>query len=89
MGFFRRQEEKLAIRLLAWQYLRSNLPMPAYSVMEQQAARIVAEAHRIAREKGGSVVSILKDLAFQIGKPAKPKTDPKADESKPDADNRF
>lgn len=89
MGFFRRQEEKLAIRLLAWQYLHSNQPMPAYSVMEQQAARVVEDAHRIAREKGGSVVSILKDLASQMGKPVKPKTGPKQDGSRPKSDNRF
>ena len=68
MGFFRKQEEKVAIRLLAWQYQRMGRPLPPYSDMESQAAQLVEDAHRIAKERGGNVVSILKDLVGELRK---------------------
>ncbi len=63
MGFIRRQEERLAIRFLMWQYQRKNLPVPVLSELERQAGKIVDDAHRIARERGGNLVSIIKELA--------------------------
>ena len=68
MGFFRQQEEKLAVRLLAWQYQRTNLPIPALPDLERQAAGLVDEAHRIARERGRNVLSILKELVSDLKK---------------------
>ena len=68
MGFFRKQEEKVAIRLLAWHYQRLGKPLPPYSEMENQAAQVVEEAHRIAKDRGGNVVSILKDLVGDLRK---------------------
>jgi hypothetical protein len=62
MGFFRDQEEKLAARVLRWQYEKQKLPSPSDSEILQHAGRIVADAHRIAKERGGNLVDIMKEL---------------------------
>jgi hypothetical protein len=62
VGFIRQQEKRLAVRLLIWQYQRLNIPLPAMEKLEQQAARFVEDAHRIARERGRNVISILKEM---------------------------
>ncbi|MFZ0484779.1 MAG: hypothetical protein WAL93_15435 [Desulfobacterales bacterium] len=62
MGFIRQQEKRLAVRLLIWQYQRMNITVPAMEELEQQAARLVEDAHRIARERGRNVISILKEM---------------------------
>jgi len=62
MGFIRQQEERLALRLLIWQYQRMNIPIPEMEELEKQAARFVEDAHRIARERGRNVISILKEM---------------------------
>lgn len=62
MGFIRQQEKRLAVRLLTWQYQRMNIPVPAMEELEQQAGRFVEDAHRIARERGRNVMSILKEM---------------------------
>lgn len=62
MGFIRQQEKRLAFRLLIWQYQRMNMSVPAMEALEQQAARFVEDAHRIARERGRNVMSILKEM---------------------------
>ncbi|MDH4205409.1 MAG: hypothetical protein OEV45_07770 [Desulfobacteraceae bacterium] len=66
MGFIRQQEERLAVRLLIWQYQRMNIPVPAMEELEQQAARLVEDAHRIARERGRNVISILKEMISDL-----------------------
>lgn len=66
VGFFVQQERKLAMRLLTWQYQKKGLPLPIESVMAQQAAALVDDAHRIARARGRNVVSILKELADDV-----------------------
>jgi hypothetical protein len=66
MTFIRRQEEKLAIRFLQWRYQSQGLPLPSPADLKRQAAQIVDDAHRIARERGRNVVTILKDLANDI-----------------------
>jgi hypothetical protein len=63
MGFFRNQEENLAARFLRWQYDKQKLPVPAEAELKEHAARIVGEAHRIGRERGGNLLGIMKDLA--------------------------
>lgn len=68
MGFFRQQEERLAIRFLTWQYKKLDKPIPDEAELKAQAAKIVAEAHRIARERGRNVVTIIKDLVNDIKK---------------------
>ncbi|MBA3017562.1 MAG: hypothetical protein KJ550_12910 [Proteobacteria bacterium] len=68
MGFIRRQEIQLAIKFLVWQYQKSNIQAPEHSALEQQAGKIVDEAHRIARERGSNILSIIKELAADIKK---------------------
>ena len=68
MGFFRQQEERLAIRFLTWQYQKLGQPIPDDAQIKAQAAKIVQEAHRIARERGRNVVAIIKDLVNDIKK---------------------
>ena len=68
MGFFRQQEEQLALRFLNWQYQKSNKPVPDDAELKLQASKIVAEAHRIARERGRNVIAIIKDLVDDIMK---------------------
>jgi hypothetical protein len=68
MGFIRQQEEKLAVRFLSWQYEKLKKPIPAEAELARQAAKIVAEAHRIGRERGRNVLSIIKDLIADIKK---------------------
>ncbi len=66
MGFIRNQEEKMAARLLLWQYERMNIPSPGSDVLGQRAAKLVDDAHRIARERGSNVVSIMRDLVADV-----------------------
>ena len=68
MGFIRRQEESLALRYLLWQYQKKQIPVPLYEDLERQAGQIVDDAHRIARERGSNLVSIIKELAKDIKK---------------------
>jgi len=68
MGFFRQQEERLALRFLNWQYQKLNQPVPDDAELKLQASKIVTEAHRIARERGRNVIAIIKDLAKDIKK---------------------
>ena len=68
MGFFRQQEEHLAVRFITWRYEKLGRPIPDAVELQNQASRIVAEAHRIARERGRNVVAIIKDLVNDIKK---------------------
>lgn len=68
MGFFRKQEERMAMRLLAWKYQRMNEQLPPISQLEAQASSLVSEAHRIAKQRGKNMVVILKDLVEDIRK---------------------
>ena len=62
MGFFRNQEEKLAARILRWQHEKQKVPMPPESEIRRDAGRIVEDAHRIAKERGGNLLDIMKEL---------------------------
>ena len=66
MGFIRQQEEKLAVRLLTWRYQKMNITVPPMPEMERQAAKLVDDAHKIARERGRNVISIMKDLVDDL-----------------------
>ena len=68
MGFIRRQEIQLAIKFLIWRYQKAKIPIPEHSALEQQAGKILDEAHCIARERGSNVLSIIKDLASDLKK---------------------
>jgi len=58
MGFFRTQEEKLAARFLRWQYEKQKRPLPPETEILRQAMRIVDDAHRIAKDRGGNLLDI-------------------------------
>ena len=62
MGFIRQGEEHLAIRYLKWHYRKMNLEEPGHSKLQGRARKVVDEAHRIARETGGNVISIIKEM---------------------------
>lgn len=68
MGFFRKQEERMAMRLLAWKYQRMKLNPPPIGELEIQAACLVEEAHKIAKQRGKNMVMILKDLVEDMKK---------------------
>jgi hypothetical protein len=54
--------------LLTWQYQRVNLPVPAMDVLERQAAKLVNDAHGIARERGRNVMSIIREMISDLKK---------------------
>jgi len=66
VGFIKQQEVKLAARLLTWRYQKMNITVPAMPELEQQASKLVDEAHKIARERGRNVISIMKDLVDDL-----------------------
>ena len=68
MGFIRRQEENLAMRYLLWQYQKKQILTPPHEYLEKQASQIIDDAHRIARERGGNLISIIKELVKDIKK---------------------
>ena len=68
MGFFRKQEERLAERLLEWQYQRQNIPLPEKRVLSRMASGLVDQAHKIATERGKNVLSIIRELVSDIKK---------------------
>jgi hypothetical protein len=68
MGFIRQQEVKMAVRLLSWQYQRLNIEVPPEKELRLRAEQLVEDAHRIARERGRNVLSILKEMVQNIKK---------------------
>lgn len=68
MSFFRQQEERLAMRFLTWRHQKLNIPAPDDAELKLQAAKIVAEAHRIGRERGRNIIAIIKDLVEDVKK---------------------
>jgi hypothetical protein len=62
IDFVKRQEERLALRLLKWHYQRNNIPKPPEKELEIRSVQLVEDAHRIARERGKNMLSILKEL---------------------------
>jgi hypothetical protein len=61
VGFIRRQEEKFALQLLQWQYKKDGQVAPDPAVLRHRARLLVDDAHRIARERGGNILTILKE----------------------------
>jgi len=68
-GFIRRQEERLAIQYLVWKYQKMNIELPSTFELQEQASKIVDDAHRIARKRGGNVMTIVKELIGDFLKP--------------------
>lgn len=68
MGFFRRQEEQMALRYLKWHYSKSDQPEPSPEALQSKSSEIVDEAHLIAAQRGRNVLSILKEMLEEIKK---------------------
>ena len=68
MGFFRKQQENMAVRLLEWRYQRMNVQAPPIEQLQEHARQLVDDAHRIAKERGRNVMAILTDLVEDIKK---------------------
>ena len=68
MGFFRKQEEQLAIRLLKWRYSNSGQAEPPQEMLQKMAAEVVDDAHRIAKQRGRNVLVILKEMLEDMKK---------------------
>jgi hypothetical protein len=68
MGFFRRQEERMAVHYLTWQYQKMNLPVPMLAELERNAKKIVDEAHRISSERSRNVMGIIKESVEDFNK---------------------
>jgi len=68
VGFIRQQEERMTLRLLTWQYQRLKIALPSEDELEARAVALVEEAHRIARDRGRNVLSIMKELVGDLRK---------------------
>jgi hypothetical protein len=66
MGFWQRQQVRVAMRYLTWQYDKAQQPVPQEPELEQRAQVLVAEANRIAQRTGKNVLGILKDLINEL-----------------------
>jgi hypothetical protein len=58
----------MACRFLSWRYEKMGVDVPPPAELQAQAAKVVDEAHRIARETGGSVMAIIKELITDLKK---------------------
>jgi hypothetical protein len=66
MGFIRRQEEKLAARLIQWhQQQQADGPLSP-GELSQKASLLVDEAHRVARHRGQNVLTIMKEMVADV-----------------------
>ena len=66
IGFFRKQQERLAERFIRSQYEKKGLAIPDDITLSLQAAQMVAEAHHIAKKRGRNVLTILKELTDDL-----------------------
>ena len=62
VGFIRRQEERLTIQYLSWKYQKMNIEVPPDAELQEQAIKIVDDAHRIARKRGRNIMAIVKEI---------------------------
>jgi hypothetical protein len=68
IGFIRKQEERVAMRLLKWKYEKDDLPLPPQGELQTLADHVVNEAHRIGKKTGRSIITIIKDLVMDLKK---------------------
>lgn len=66
MGFIRRQEEKMAARLIQWHLTQKTLPPLSPEELAQKSSTLVDEAHRVARHRGKNVLTIMKDMVADV-----------------------
>jgi hypothetical protein len=67
-GFIRKQETAFAKKMLVWQYEKSGRALPDDTAISAHAQKVVADAHRIAKNSSLTVVEILKNLVKDIKK---------------------
>ncbi len=66
MGFIRRQEEKMAARLIQWhQQQQTDTPLSP-EALSQKASVLVTEAHRVARHRGKNLLTIMKEMVADV-----------------------
>lgn len=66
MGFIRRQEEKMAVRLIQWyQQQQADAPLSSEE-LAQKASVLVTEAHRVARHRGKNLLTIMKEMVADV-----------------------
>ena len=68
MGFIRRQEEKMAARLILWHQSQNDLPPLSSEALARKSATLVDEAHRVARHRGKNVLTIMKEMVADVMK---------------------
>ena len=68
MGFFRKQEEQMALRVLRWHYSKFDQAEPDEDLLQRKSSEVVDEAHRIAAQRGRNVLVILKEMLADIKK---------------------
>lgn len=66
MGFIRRQEEKLAARLILWHQEKNGLPPLPHGDLACKSAALVDRAHRIGRRRGQNLVTIMKETVADV-----------------------
>lgn len=66
MGFIRRQEEKLAARLILWHQEQKALAPLDPEVLALKSAQLVDEAHRVARQRGKNLAVIMKEMVAEV-----------------------
>jgi len=68
MGFIRRQEEKLAARMIQWhQQQQADTPLSPEE-LAAKASVLVTEAHRVARHRGSNLLTIMKEMVADVMK---------------------
>ena len=68
MGFIRRQEEKMASKLIQWYLQQQSAPPLTPEELARKSSTLVDEAHRVARRRGKNVLAIMKDMVADVMK---------------------
>ena len=66
MGFIRRQEEKVAARLIQWHQQQQTEEPLSSAELAQKASMLVDEAHRVARHRGKNLLTIMKEMVADV-----------------------
>ena len=66
MGFIRRQEEKVAARIIQWHQQQQAGTILSPEELAQKASLLVDEAHRVARHRGKNLLSIMKEMVGDV-----------------------
>jgi len=64
--FYKTSGRAFSNPFLVWKYQKMNLVVPGNPTLQSQGSKIVDEAHRIARERGGNIIAIIKELVNDV-----------------------